>query len=183
MKIQKGMPLRLTAVLCLIALLLCTRAFAVNIQGLPVLQQQQDLEMKAPLDVAHSSRELAGKPATSFPANVHRCVHSATKLAKQTLAGAPCLSCDPALAECNPGCQLLINGMYHVCTKMCLPDGYYFDPPMTLSGCFNDNLAELKIAVERCGCNSGFGLRDAGQTLLQTIMLTFLLSCVLLIKW
>ena len=122
-------------------------------------------------------RALAGRPATAFPPTVHRCVHSATKLAKQTTAGNPCMYCDPASDQCNSGCQLLIDGLYHVCAGICLPDGYYYDPQSLMPGCFKDNTDMIKMAVERCGCNSGFSSL-AGASRLATA-LTVLLACAL----
>ena len=125
---------------------------------------------------ADAGRELAGKTGTNFPPNVHRCVHAATKLAKQTTAGSPCLMCDPALPECNTGCQLLIGRLYHVCDKQCLPPGYFFDPQMTLGGCFRDNLDALKIKIERCGCNSALSLSSL-RDLFMAAALTLFLAC------
>ena len=125
-------------------------------------------------------RGLAGKPATKFPPSVHRCVHSATKLAKQTKADNPCMNCDPAADQCNPGCQVLIDGLYHVCSGMCLPDGYYFDPQSQMEGCFAENKDKFKIAVEKCGCNSGFSSR--GLACLQlTVTLSLALAAWLLL--
>lgn len=127
-----------------------------------------------------AGRELAGKPAKNFPPNVHRCVHATTKLAKQTTAGSPCMMCDPALPECNAGCQLLIDNMYHLCNEQCLPPAYFFDPQMTLAGCFQDNLDAIKIKVERCGCNSASSLRGL-QSLLVTAAFTLLLASTLFV--
>lgn len=91
-----------------------------------------------------------------WPANVHRCVHTTNKVRKRgdgSIVGS-CSSCDPATDTCDVGCQDLINRMYWACTEVCLPDGYYFDPNKMLSGCWEDNEAEMKTNVERCGCNS-----------------------------
>jgi len=127
--------------------------------------------------VAADGRSLKGsKPATAFPANVHRCVHASAKLYKSTQAGNPCMQCDPSSNQCNPGCQLLIDAQYHLCDKMCLPDGYFFDAAWTLPGCFADNKAQIKVAVERCGCNSGF--RSGGGFTLCAILIV-LLSTIL----
>jgi len=105
-------------------------------------------------------RKLANKSAKLFKPNVHRCVHAVTKLAKQgdgTTVGS-CSSCDPAVSEANvpSNCQFLVDNMYYACSKICLPDGYYFDPHSTLSGCFVDNMKQIKINVERCGCSGSF---------------------------
>lgn len=122
-------------------------------------------------------RTLAGKPATGYPPNVHRCVHSATKLKKSGLAGTNCYNCDPSSNECNPGCQIIIDGLYHVCDNICLPDGYYFDPDSKLEGCFPAIKAQFKIAVERCGCDAGFRLSNTST--ISTILI-ILLSCFFL---
>lgn len=124
-------------------------------------------------------RSLKGsKPATAYLANVHRCVHASTKLYKSTKAGNPCMQCDPSSSQCNPGCQLLIDAQYHLCDKMCLPDGYFFDAAWTLPGCFKNNKAQIKVAVERCGCNSGF---QSARGFTLCAILIALLSTVLFI--
>lgn len=103
-----------------------------------------------PFEPEHNA-ELA-----QWPANVHRCVHTTNKVRKRgdgSVEGS-CSSCDPARAVCDTGCQVLIDRMYWACTEVCLPDGYYFDPNKMLSGCWEDNISEMDINVERCGCNS-----------------------------
>ena len=42
-------------------------------------------------------------------------------------ASVSCMSCDPALPTCSIGCQTMIDYMYKVCDRICLPDGYYYD--------------------------------------------------------
>ena len=104
-----------------------------------------------PFEEQHNA-ELA-----QWPANVHRCIHTTNKVRKRgdgSVVGS-CSSCDPAQPDCDTGCQELIDRMYWACTDVCLPDGYYFDPNKMLSGCWEDNVAEMDINVERCGCNSG----------------------------
>lgn len=103
-----------------------------------------------PFEEQHNA-ELA-----QWPANVHRCVHTTNKVRKRgdgSVEGS-CSSCDPAQPDCDTGCQELIDRMYWACTDVCLPDGYYFDPNKMLSGCWKDNVDEMDINVERCGCNS-----------------------------
>lgn len=39
-----------------------------------------------------------------------------------------CMGCDPALPDCFPTCQALVDQLYTQCDSVCLPDGYYFDP-------------------------------------------------------
>ena len=65
-----------------------------------------------------------------------------------------CYGCDPAQPVCSVGCQDLIDTVYYVCDGVTMPDGYYFDPTFQLTGSFIDNLDDMKINVERCGCNS-----------------------------
>jgi hypothetical protein len=38
------------------------------------------------------------------------------------------MACDPAIPDCAPGCQGLIDKIYYDCDGICLPDGYYYDP-------------------------------------------------------
>mmetsp|Transcript_10901 Transcript_10901/g.14194 ORF Transcript_10901/g.14194 Transcript_10901/m.14194 type:complete len:154 (+) Transcript_10901:249-710(+) len=64
-----------------------------------------------------------------------------------------CMSCRPASGTCASGCQNLIDLMYVRCDGVILPDGFYYDPEQTLSGCWNDVKDDIKIAVERCGCD------------------------------
>jgi len=95
---------------------------------------------------------------TNFPATVHRCVWATNKLRKAGDGSTPssCSNCDPAIPTCNPGCQDLIDTVYHACDQIELPDGYYYDPINELSGVWEDNLVQYKINVERCGCNAAF---------------------------
>lgn len=41
-----------------------------------------------------------------------------------------------------------------------------------LSGCFADNLQQIKIDVERCGCNSATTLNIAYLTLLLSVLIS-----------
>ena len=95
-----------------------------------------------------------------------------------------------------------VNYLYYACDGVCLPDGYYFDPRQFLSlfislfhshppylltcdskltflvaqylyGCWQTVLPEIKIAVERCGCNSSFSL--SRSTSLAIVMIGMLL--------
>lgn len=98
------------------------------------------------------------------------------KLAKKGDGSTPqsCISCDPTHQYCVKGCQKLIDRVYRACDNTCLPDGYFYDPSefrtwnyltrlsehsfwtfldYKLSGCWEKNLKDMKIAVERCGCN------------------------------
>lgn len=65
-----------------------------------------------------------------------------------------CMSCDPALPKCPGKCQILIYEMYKQCEEVQLPPGYYFDPAQTVKGHWSDVKNELRLKVERCGCNS-----------------------------
>ena len=168
-------PSIVPVVLCFILLVASTGASSPQQPKLEESPVATALEQE---DQQTTLRSLAGKPATQYPPTVHRCVHSTTKLAKQTAGGNPCFNCDPATNECNPGCQILIDGLYHVCSGMCLPDGYFFDPESNLEGCFNNVKSEFKIGVERCGCNSGFSLQSSagGLGAFLIILLTLAFS-------
>lgn len=84
-----------------------------------------------------------------------------------------CMGCDPALPDCYTDCQGLVDQLYFQCDSVCLPEGYYFDPRKSLlsvllstsqlvcteselQGCWEDVKPDVKIKVERCGCNSAF---------------------------
>eukprot|EP01041_Mallomonas_annulata_P004431 gene4431-8832_t len=88
--------------------------------------------------------------------NIHHCVHATNKIKKRGdgSTSSSCMRCDPALPSCAVGCQTLIDVLYRVCDNICIPDGYYFDSASLLQGCWSDNENEIKIQVERCGCNS-----------------------------
>jgi len=132
--------------------------------------------------------------------DVHRCVHSSTKLAKRGRGNTDtsCMGCDPAQPSCSLGCQKLINKLYENCDEVCLPYGYYFDPrkiivvipfvslsisPLSdlfcacysewdLEGCWKDNLKKIKIKVERCGCNSAFSVLKSTSSLFLIFITT-----------
>lgn len=101
-------------------------------------------------------REVVAELNTNYPPTVHRCVWAGNKVRKQGDGSTPgsCSSCDPTSSECPVGCQLLIDTLYWSCAEVTLPDGYYFDPKNTLEGTWELAQAEMKINVERCGCNS-----------------------------
>ncbi|KAJ1431611.1 hypothetical protein B484DRAFT_327811, partial [Ochromonadaceae sp. CCMP2298] len=78
-----------------------------------------------------------------------------------------CMACDPAVPECGEDCQGSIGAMYVECDSICLPDGYYFDALSTVSGCWEAAKPELKIMVERCGCDAA----PRGATLLLSLVI------------
>lgn len=91
--------------------------------------------------------------------SVHTCVHASNKVRKAGKAigeDGVCMGCDPALKECPAGCQKWVSKLWKNCGHVCLPDGYYFDPSESISGCFEDpdNNQALFIQANRCGCNS-----------------------------
>ena len=103
-----------------------------------------------------STMLVSAETATNFPPTVHRCVWAGNKVRKAgdgSTVGS-CSSCDPAINECPAGCQDLIDTLYWSCAEITIPDGYYFDPKNTLDGLWDDSLEQMKINVERCGCNS-----------------------------
>ena len=87
-----------------------------------------------------------------MPANVHRCAHD--EQGRRGGRGVQGSCSNRTTNSTDTGCQELIDRMYWACTDVCLPDGYYFDPNKMLSGCWEDNVDEMDINVERCGCNS-----------------------------
>ena len=79
-----------------------------------------------------------------------------------------CVGCDPANEACAPGCQLLVDQYYRACAGVTLPDGLFYDPAKTLAGSWENAelYLQVKIAVERCGCNAATGLRAPPLALL-----------------
>ena len=98
----------------------------------------------------------SAETVTNFPPTVHRCVWAGNKLRKagDGSTEGSCSSCDPTRPECPAGCQDLIDTLYWSCAEVSMPDGYYFDPQNNLDGLWDENLSQMKINVERCGCNS-----------------------------
>ena len=48
-------------------------------------------------------------------------------------------------------------------------DNYYFDPVREITGCWLDVRDDIKVAVERCGCNSAVGVAGSALwTMLRT---------------
>ena len=96
-------------------------------------------------------------PATGQKLNiVAHCIHAVNEISKNGWGSttASCMGCDPALPNCYFNCPPLVRNVYQLCDSICLPDGFYFDPKKTMSGCFNDNLIGMRISVERCGCSA-----------------------------
>jgi hypothetical protein len=117
----------------------------------------------------------------------HQCIHATRKLGKNGDGSteSSCMHCDPAIEFCYFNCQELIDQMYESCDGVCLPDGYYFDASFTLTGCWKDVKPDIKIGVERCGCNSampgfGQGRRGSGQVL-ATAAAALLIGVLLLL--
>jgi hypothetical protein len=117
---------------------------------------------------------------SAVPAGDHQCIHATRKLGKNGdgSTDSSCMHCDPAVEFCYFNCQELIDGMYEACDDVCLPDGYYFDASFTLTGCWKDVKPDIKIGVERCGCNSaragvrsGFEVGAALAALVATALL------------
>jgi len=52
-----------------------------------------------------------------------------------------------------------------------LSDGYFYDSESTLSGCWEDVKPDIKIGVERCGCDGGMILGVPVWTVLLTTLL------------
>jgi hypothetical protein len=118
----------------------------------------------------------------------HQCIHATRKLGKNGDGSteSSCMHCDPAIEFCYFNCQELIDQMYESCDDVCLPDGYYFDASFTLTGCWKDVKPDIKIGVERCGCNSatpgpGQVRRGSGQVLSTATAAAALLTGVLLL--
>ncbi|KAH9097005.1 hypothetical protein Ae201684P_011736 [Aphanomyces euteiches] len=64
-----------------------------------------------------------------------------------------CMSCDPTTNKCAPKCQPLIDTLYKACDGVYTPPDYTFDPAGVISGYWNDCKNQIRIAVQRCGCN------------------------------
>ena len=96
-------------------------------------------------------------PATGQKLNiVDHCIHAVNEISKNGWGStaSSCMGCDPALPNCYFNCPPLVKNVYQLCDSVCIPDGFYFDPKKTMSGCFNDNLIGMRISVERCGCSA-----------------------------
>lgn len=94
-----------------------------------------------------------------FEGSVHTCIHASNKVRKTGESfdtDELCMGCDPTLATCPVGCQKWVSKLWKNCGNVCLPDGYFFDPSQTVSGCFEDaeNNKELFIQANRCGCSA-----------------------------
>jgi hypothetical protein len=113
--------------------------------------------------------------------NVHTCIHASNKVRKAGDGSTEfsCMGCDPAHAECAPGCGALVKKLYRNCANVCLPDGYYFDPRSELQGCWEDeaNAKEISIQVNRCGCN--YASATAVINSLLVVGVTFILTSYL----
>ena len=122
---------------------------------------------------------------SAVPAGEHQCIHATRKLGKNGdgSTDSSCMHCDPAIEFCYFNCQELIDQMYEACDGVCLPDGYYFDASFTITGCWKDAKSDLKIGVERCGCNSAPGSvrRASGQLQGGAMASAALLAVVLLL--
>jgi len=60
--------------------------------------------------------------------------------------------------SCPNQCQALIDSFYESCDGVMTPPGKYFDPAFSIQGKWEDQKQQIKIAVERCGCNGGISL-------------------------
>ena len=89
-----------------------------------------------------------------------------------------CISCEPTRSFCPRGCQDLIDELYVNCDGVTMPDGWYFDPDEQITGRWNDRVkADLKIEVERCGCDAAF--RGASSSPLA-LLLAAALTCAMI---
>eukprot|EP01039_Chlorochromonas_danica_P001100 gene1100-1195_t len=86
------------------------------------------------------------------------------------------MGCDPTYPTCAEGCQDLVKRVYYRCDGVCLPNGYYFDPQWDLDGCWGEVKSQVKIKVERCGCNA------ASSSLPFSVFLTALMA-ILVLAW
>jgi hypothetical protein len=75
-----------------------------------------------------------------------------------------CLACDPTAKKCPPKCQPLIDTLYASCDGVYTPSGLFFDPNQSISGFWKNNEEKLRIAAQRCGCNTAswgrFSIQD-----------------------
>lgn len=125
-------------------------------------------------------------------ASVHQCVKAARKLQRRTHMPPfvkpvgpdevepyvdpkliePCLMCEPANEFCPDGCQKLLDFFFAACPGICLPETYFFDPHLTMAGCFSDYGTDLRRHAQRCGCNSAMGGAVPGTLLLTFVLVT-----------
>jgi len=114
-------------------------------------------------------------PATGKKLNtVAHCIHAINQISKNGYGSttSSCMGCDPALPNCYFNCPPLVKNLYHLCDSMCIPDGFYFDPKKTMKGCFSDNLKNMKISVERCGCSAAMSSRNNILFIVISILLS-----------
>jgi hypothetical protein len=123
--------------------------------------------LAALLSLSGGQQLLVGKDYEKPAVSSRACAMAVEKIreASQFLGNdGTCMGCDPALEFCPMGCQDLVNELYAVCDGVAMPDGLFFDPKDTLNGEWEEVKPDLKIGVERCGCN-GDSRRIGGASL------------------
>lgn len=134
-------------------------------------------------------------------ANVHNCVKASRRLHYRTeyppfikpphpdeknpidwmvqepTAVMPCIVCEPTNELCPQGCQNLLNFFFKVCKGVCLPETYFFDPQMTMAGCWDDHKVELERHAQRCGCSAASA--GVSPRALLIYVLVAIVSCAL----
>jgi hypothetical protein len=117
----------------------------------------------------HSTAAVYKKPKVSS----EKCVHAINVIRDRTDAfknDLACVGCDPANEACAPGCQVLVDKLYVACDGVSLPDGLYYDPAQSLTGLWEAVYPNMKIAVERCGCNGASTLQAPTSALLIAVL-------------
>ena len=104
-----------------------------------------------------------GNPATPVPTPANWAPHlrddfilrndKGIMVGWKSLPQKSCMSCAPAQQRCPVGCQDLIDHLYWACDGSKLSFGDYYDPPMQISGNWDQAKPKLNIAISKCGCN------------------------------
>ena len=91
-----------------------------------------------------------------------------------------CLSCDPTLGKCPAGCQIFIEKLWRFCRGVTLPDGTYYDPRLSVTGTWDDEVDKLMIIeANRCGCDPAMSLFK-NMSLLKVLIINVSISAGIL---
>ncbi|RQM28524.1 hypothetical protein B5M09_006692 [Aphanomyces astaci] len=109
------------------------------------------------------------------------CADATTAVATQGDGTTPgsCMSCDPTTNKCAPKCQPLLDTFYRACDGVYTPPDLAFDPAKNISGFWGDVQVQVRISVQRCGCNKASPV----QTTLVTMAVVGLVVVVAGMEW
>lgn len=85
-----------------------------------------------------------------------------------------------SICPSEPPCQDFIAALYLSCDGVTLPDGYFYDPQRTITGTWGDDVRRrLRIAIGRCACNAGWGLKPGPAVAAAAALGALLLGAVM----